>query len=481
MARELFINVMPSEIRAALTDDRGLVEILIERRGRGSLVGGVYLGRVKRVVAAISAAFVDIGLGRDGFLALAEDGRGTASGAPPVHEGEAVLVQVVKDATGTKGVQLSRAPALPGRYLVYAPLRGDVAASRRIGDDAERERLVRLVSGIAEPGEGFILRTAAAGAGADELAGDARQLRRAWAGIEEARAGAAPPARLHADAAPVARVLREHGTDDVSRVRVDDRAAYREALAYCEASLPALADRVRLHAGPEDMFERFGIEDGIARACLPRVDLPSGGVLVIEATEALTTVDVNSGRFGTAGPASGEAALRINLEAADEAARQIRLRNIAGLIVIDFMRMEPGEGWRGLLGVLEAALARDPGAARLLGRTKAGLVEVTRRRRRESLLHVMTEECRACGGRGRRLSRETACLEALRALKRDARTAPPGTLVLRAAPGVAEALRTRHADALSDVRGSAGRVIEISEREDLGDARYDIAVAGSGG
>ena len=368
-------------------------------------------------MSGMEAAFVDIGLSRSGFLGL--DGGRRRNGetmSPP--EGEAVVVQITKDAIAGKGVQLSRRLTLPGRYLVYAPLQDCVMVSRQIDDDGERDRLIGLMTVLADDGEGFIVRTAAVGASAEALEGDRDQLRDAWARIKDGHGTMRAPCCLHEDIDPVLRVLRDQALDDIDAVHVDDSGAAESARKFCERVMPGMAERVRIHAGPQQMFEQYGIEEEIERACSRRVDLISGGSLVIETTEALTSLDVNSGRFDGASDLE-QMAYRTNCEAAVEAARQIRLRNISGLIVVDFIHMEDDGNWDEILGLMEGVTGKDRNPTRVLGVTEAGLVEVTRRRRRPPLLHTMTEICAACGGLGRIKSVDAVSIEILRALQRD--------------------------------------------------------------
>ena len=468
MTRELFVNVMPTEVRAALIEDGRLTDLILERSERASLIGDVYLGRVERVMNG--AAFVDIGMARSGFLGFDE---GRRDGGSSVHEGEAVVVQVLKDATGTKGAQLSRRPALPGRYLVYTPLQDRVTVSRQIADEDERARLAGLVEEIADPGDGFILRTAAVGAGRAELERDAEELFEKWRAIEDARTTANPPSCLHADEDPVLRILRDHALGVIDSIRLDDRAAVAAAREFCERAVAGTAQRVLHHAGPADMFRQFDIEEEIERLRLRRVPLPSGGTLVIESTEALTAIDVNSGRLD-AGPE--RTAFLTNCEAAAEALRQIRLRNIAGLIVVDFIQMDDQSQRNTVLSLLESAAAKDRNATRVLGFSNAGLVEITRRRRREPFLNIMTDTCTACAGLGRIASVDVVCLEILRALRRDARITPPGTLAVRAAPDVAVRLAKRYEEAIGALRAESGRAIEISCEEGRERERYEIVV-----
>lgn len=475
MSQELYINVMAAEVRAALMDESTLIDLIVERTERASVVGNIYLGRVERVMKGMEAAFIDIGLGKSGFLGLDDNRRRNGDTSAPVHEGEAILVQVTKDAINGKGVQLSRRLTLPGRSLVYAPQQDRVMVSRQIEDEGERERLTGLMAGIATDGEGFILRTASVGATADELAADCEQLRQTWAGIEDAQAAEQAPSCLHADLDPVLRVLRDHALDGIDAIHVDDGAAAESARAFCERAMPGMAEKVKLHTGPQQMFEQFGIEEEIERACQRRVDLPSGGGLVVETTEALTAIDVNSGRFDAASDLE-QMALRTNCEAAAEVARQIRLRNISGLIAIDFIHMEEDDNWAEIIDILDEITGTDRNPTRVLGVTEAGLVEITRRRRREPLLHTMTEICKTCGGAGRIASLEAVSIEILRALKREARVVPPGEIVLYAANDVVNSLENDFGELVDGVEDETGRTIVLRAGQDYGRENYDVVV-----
>ena len=474
MSRELLINAMPAEVRAALLVDGSLTDLIIERRRRASLVGNIYLGRVRRVMNGMEAAFVDIGLARAGFLGLDENRRSGAAAAP-VHEGEAILVQVAKDAIGGKGVQLTRRLTLPGRFAVYTPDQPRVTVSRQIDDEPERARLTQLAATVAAPGEGFILRTAAIGVQAAELEADMRQLRDLWAEVSAARKTQEAPSQLHADLDPMLRILRDNALEDIDAIRVDDPPAARLAKDFCVRVMPAMADRVTLHAGPQALFDQYGIEEEIERACAQRLDLPSGGGIVIQTTEALTSIDVNSGRFEGAGGLE-QTAFRTNMEAAREGARQIRLRNIAGLIVIDFIHMETRAHWDELVGAIRAIADADRNPTRILGVTAAGLVEITRRRRREPLQQSMTEPCGICGGAGHVRSLDAVAMDILRALKREASAARPGPLVVYAAPEVVDSLENGYAGAIREVSGGIGRALSLRAEASYGRESFDIVV-----
>ncbi|MEC7489887.1 MAG: ribonuclease E/G [Pseudomonadota bacterium] len=475
MKQELFINVSAAEIRAALTHEDVLVELLIDQPERASVVGNIYLGRVERVMKGLEAAFVDIGLARSGFLGLEAGRRHSEEGTVPVHEGETVLVQITKDAIDGKGVQLSRRLTLPGRYLVYAPTRDRVMVSRQIADETERKRLTELMAGIASPDEGFILRTAAEGASVEDLKADCDQIRDLWRGVTGSQSTSKVPACLYSDLDPILRVLRDYALNTVNTIYLDDPGAAASARAFCMKFMSGMEDRVKIHTGPQQMFEQFGIEDEIVRACERRVDLASGGGLVIETVEALTAIDVNTGRFDNASDLERVAFLT-NCEAAEESARQIRLRNISGLIVVDFIHMEEGENWNKVLELFEKVANRDRNPTRILGVTEAGLVEVTRRRRREPLLNTMTHVCQSCGGIGRVKSLGAISIEILRALRREASITPPGELVVYAADNVANSLENNFGVQVDEIEDDFGRTIHLrSDEEYIGD-NYDIVV-----
>ena len=473
MTTELFVSTLPGEVRAALVEDGTVTELAFERAADASIVGNIYLGRIERMMPGTSAAFVNIGLVRAGFLALG-DRRQRSGSAGVLHEGAAVVVMAVKDPAGRKGPELSLRVSLPGRHLVYLPRDGRIAVSRRIADEDERQRLLGLVSKITAQEEGLVIRTAATGASRADLEADLQRLREIWASIEEARTAAVAPALLHADLDPVIRILRDQTLDEIDRLVLDDRVAADGARRYCEALVPGWSERVTLHSSGDDMFEILGIETEIERACDRRVRMPSGGDLVIESMEALTAIDVNSGSF-EAGSDPERTAFEVNREAAAEALRQIRLRNLSGLIVIDFIGMEDPDHWRAVLALLEREALRDRTSSRVLGRTRAGLVELTRRRRRPSLAQLMAESCASCRGSGRAVSPNAASLDILRVLQREGATLPVGQVILHAAPEVAAMLESRYVDALRDLETRIARRVDVRVATGFANHQYEIA------
>lgn len=473
MAGELLINVTGDEFRTAVVEDGELVDLIIEREGRSSLVGNIYLGRVARLMPGMEAAFVDLGTDRAGFLPLTSRDEGTPNFDPT--EGEAVCVQVVRDPIGRKGAQLSRNLSLAGRHVVLTPERERVAVSRLIEDEDERQRLTALAGALAGPGEGFILRTAAEGVGEADLAADAEQLRALWADIEPTRDQATAPVLLHNDLGPLERILRDHGAAGPLAIRIDDTAAFVKAGEFCQRTMPEAASALVQHDGPAPLFEMYDVEAVVERALERRVALVSGAGIVIETTEALTAIDVNSGSF-TGGSGPEDNALLTNLDSAAEIARQIRLRNIGGLIVIDFIHMEQDESWEKVLEALGQGLARDRTPVRLIGLTEAGLVEVTRRRRRESLIQTLTASCPQCAGDGFVKTVDTAGFEVLRALRREAAHGGGGMLVVTAGEELISHLETDADDAITGLEQASGRAVEFRVEPGYEHDRFDILI-----
>ena len=489
MSAEILINSGLGETRIAVVEDGVLREVTIERPHRRSIVGAIFLGRVASVVPSMNAAFVEIGLERAGFLGAYEarpptQASGRSRDAPPigdsVHEGESVLVQAVKDPLSDKGARMSRQLSLAGRYLVYAPYGDGVAISRRISEEEARDRLSELVgeAAIAEGAEGgFIVRTAAADASSEELAADIRELGEVWAEICEARDNADPPTCLFNDLGPVERSLRDYVQPGTARILIDDAGALNAARSYCKRHLPAFTDLLEHHKDG-NLFDLFSVEDDIAAAREPRVELPSGGHIVIEATEALTAVDVNSGR--ATGPDNhGETIRLTNVEAAREVARQVRLRNIGGLIVVDFIHMsDPAKGAE-VLDELRRCAAADRAPMQIGEFSQFGLVEITRKRTRDALPTLLSENCAACEGAGRMATTETVAYEILRQAEKEARAgsaAGDGDRLVQiyAAPEVSELLNGDAGELVDALEDRLGCGIEVSPDSSLAREQYEI-------
>jgi ribonuclease G len=483
MAIEVLIQAGAGEIRIATLAEGKLEELSFERsigedhaRGCHSLIGDIVLGRVRRVMAGMQAAFIEIGGLRDGFLAL-RDARMLAKKDDPeigdcLREGDSVLVQVIKDPIGEKGARLSAAVTLPGRLLVMTPGQPEINLSRRIEDENVRAGLIGLGKKLlAEPGlvsgAGYIFRAVAIEASLENLAQDALGLAEIWRGIEEKRKTARPPATLYHDLGPIERTLRDHVRGAVTRVVLDDAGAAESARAYCRRAMPEAEKLIELTSTP--VFD--GLEDEIAALALPRVQLASGGWITIETTEALTAIDVNSGRF--AGGGLEETSHAVNLEAAGEIGRQIRLRGIGGLIVVDFIQLRDAEHVAEILAALEQSLSFDRAPVMVSPMSAFGIVAITRKRVREPLGHLTGVPCAACGGAGRMPSRESVAFQLLRRVEREARATPGREIVAEAAPDVAEWLNAHLGQITPELaRRGAGRVRFAAG--DFGREEFDV-------
>lgn len=485
MSVEILVNVAPGETRVAQVEHGVLQEVHLQRDSRDSVVGNIYLGRVQRVLPGMQAAFVEIGLARTAFLhasdivsARGEEGDVTPGIQHLLSNNDSVLVQVVKEPLGSKGARLTTDLSIPSRYLVLMPYSEHVAVSARIEDAAERERLRATVAEIkAELGQrgGFIVRTVGEGADRQALAADMRFLDRLWRSIQEQVMRTEPGSLVHGDLPLVTRMLRDMLFTEVDRVRIDDPAASRIMADFAQRFVPELAGRIERYEGDGPIFDLFGVEDELQRALLPEVPLKSGGSIVIEQTEAMTTVDVNTGGF-VGSRNLDETILKTNLEAAAAIARQLRLRNLGGIIIIDFIDMGTAGHRDQVLRALERALAADPAKSAISQISPLGLVEMTRKRTRESLEHVLCEPCPACQGRGSVKSVETVCHEILRELLRSARQFDAEELLVLASPDVVAMLLDEQADALADLAEAIHRRVRLQAESLYLQEQFDVVL-----
>ncbi|HEY3078026.1 MAG TPA: ribonuclease G [Burkholderiales bacterium] len=425
MSEEILINVTPRETRVAVVAAGVVQELLIERSSGRGLVGNIYMGRVARVLPGMQSAFIDVGLERAAFLHVADIWENREPGKPIekiLAEGQPMLVQVVKDPIGSKGARLSTQISLAGRLLVYLPHDPHIGISQRIEDENGRaqlrDRLKELLP--AEEKGGFIVRTLAEAASEDELRADLGYLRHLWATIRERSQGAKAPQLLYQDLSLAQRVLRDMVGAGTARVLVDSRENYQKLAAFAQGYMPQLVTRIEHYTGERPLFELYNVEDEIEKALSRRVDLKSGGYLILDQTEAMTTIDVNTGGF-VGSRNFDDTIFKTNLEAAQAIARQLRLRNLGGIIVLDFIDMESDEHRGAVLEEFKRALARDRTRITVNGFTALGLVEMTRKRTRESLAHVLCEPCPTCGARGEVKTAVTVCYEILREILREAR------------------------------------------------------------
>ena len=483
MSVEIFINIAPRESRAALLEGGVLQEVHVERASRRGIVGNLYKGRVTRVLPGMQAAFVEIGLARTAFLHAQDIAAPDEAGPEPdirrlVNPGDDLLVQVVKDPMGAKGARLTTVVSLPSRYLVSMPRGQGIGVSTRIEDEAERLRLREAMQALVAEGHagGYIVRTAAEGVDAARLAADLDYLERLWTQVRERALRAAPGELVHEDLPLARRVLRDELARGVERVLVDDPAELAQLESFVREFLPRQAPRLELHAASRPIFDLHGIEEEIDRALEREVPLKSGGHLVIDQTEAMTTIDVNTGAF-VGHRNLDDTILRTNLEAAAAIARQLRLRNLGGIIIIDFIDMQDAAHRERVLAALRQALAADHAQTGVAPISPFGLVEMTRKRTRESLERQLCEPCQACEGRGRVRSVETVCQDILRELLRQARQTGDRELLVLAHRDVVERLLGEGSDALAALEAAAGRPVRLQAETLYAVDRYDVVSA----
>ncbi|MDE3011732.1 MAG: ribonuclease G [Pseudomonadota bacterium] len=484
MNNNILINVTPQETRVAVMEQGVPQEIHVERASARGLVGNIYLGRVARVLPGMQSAFVDIGLERAAFLHVA-DIFGARSGQEehrPIErmlsEGQPLLVQVSKDAIGTKGARLTTQIGIAGRMLVHLPQEKHIGVSQRIEDEAERNQLrERLTTLLAGHEGGFIVRTMAEGATDRELLDDSHYLMRLWAHLREASLKAAPPALLYQDLSLALRVVRDFITDGTERVVVDSRETLQKLREFCQQYSPDTEGCLEHYSGERPLFDLFGVEDEIVRALSRRVDLKSGGYLVIDQTEALTTVDVNTGAF-VGGRNFDDTVFRTNLEAAQSIARQLRLRNLGGIIIADFIDMESTEHRDSVLAEFRKALSRDRTRITVNGFTTLGLVELTRKRTRESLAHVLCEICPTCSGRGELRTAQTVCYDILREIVRTARQFPQSQQIrILASQKVIDLFLDEESHSLAELSDFIGKEISLQVQSEYSQENFDVVLS----
>jgi ribonuclease G len=478
MTREILVNVTPHETRVALVEDGLAQELFIERAGRRGLVGNLYKGRVARVMPGMQAAFVDIGLERNAFLHVSDVAHAAAADAAPdigalLHDGDELLVQVIKDPLGGKGARLSTLASLASRLLVYMPRGSGAGVSSRIADAAERERLRTEMRALANEG-GFVVRTAAVGASSALLTADMQYLTKLWARARARYAQVSAGTLVYEELPLSLRVLRDEFDADVGRVLVDSAAEQARLYEFAGDFLPDALSRIQLHAEARPLFALHEIEDEIQRALERRVPLPSGGNLVIEQTEAMTTIDVNTGAY-VGHRDLEQTAYRTNLEAASVIARQLRLRNLGGVIIVDFIDMGAGQREQ-LLAALRTALASDRTRTEVEDLAAFGLVAMTRKRTRESLEQLLCEPCQQCGGRGFHRSAESVCHEIYRELLRQGGTFPGQPLRVLAHPAVIERLEHEQAPLLSELAVKLGSAPRLQAEALHGLEQFDVIV-----
>ena len=483
MNEQILINVTPQETRVAVTEQGAVQELHIERDSSRGIVGNVYLGRVCRVLPGMQSAFVEIGLARAAFLHVADiwmarNGDGQVRPIEKIlSEGQTLLVQVVKDPIGSKGARLSTQVSIAGRLLVYLPQDPHIGISQRIEDVAERENLREKVHSLIPPGEsgGFIVRTVAETATESELKSDIDYLVTLWTQIQQSAATAAPQALLYQDLALSTRVLRDLVTDTTERVIVDSRETFHRLMEFAGKFTTKALPILEHYSGERPLFDLFAVEEEIEKALARRVNLKSGGYLIIDQTEALTTVDVNTGGF-VSGRSFDDTIFKTNLEAAQSIARQLRLRNLGGIIIVDFIDMENAEHRNAVLAEFNKALARDRTRMTLSGFTQLGLVEMTRKRTRESLAHVLCEACPTCGGRGEVKAARTVCYEILREILRESRQFSAREFRILAAQVVIDLFLEDESQSLAMLEDFIGKPVSMQAESSYSQEQYDIVL-----
>ncbi|GAB6263277.1 ribonuclease G [Photobacterium sp. CCB-ST2H9] len=488
MSTELLINVTPSETRVAMIEGGNLQEIHIERESKRGIVGNIYKGKVSRVLPGMQAAFVDIGLDKAAFLHASDIVPHTECVAENekqqfqvrdiselVRQGQDLVVQVVKDPLGTKGARLTTDVTLPSRYLVFMPGASHVGVSQRIESETERERLKALVMPHCDELGGFIIRTAAEGATTEEMAQDAAFLKHLWRKVLERRRKYKSKSMLYGELGLAQRILRDFVGTELDSIYVDSRLAFENLMEFTDEFVPEISSKLVHYTGEQPIFDLYDTENEIQRALDRKVELKSGGYLIIDQTEAMTTIDINTGAF-VGRRNLEETIFNTNIEATKAIARQLRLRNLGGIIIIDFIDMASEEHRRRVLTALEHALSYDRVKTNINGFTQLGLVEMTRKRTRESIEHVLCGTCPTCEGRGTVKTVDSVCYEILREITRVNRAYDADRFVVYVSPAVAETLAGEEYHALAELEVFIGKQVEVKIEPLYNQEQFDVVM-----
>lgn len=497
MSEEILINVTPHETRVAVIENGILQEVYIERASKRGLVGNIYKGKVSRVLPGMQAAFIELGLERTAFLHASDivrtvssidDGddsegalerpaeRPVESITSLLREGQQLLVQVVKDPLGSKGARLTTHISIPSRLLVFMPDMDHVGISQKIEDEQERQRLKDIVGGYAQKtGGGYIVRTVGEGVSEEELLTDMDFLRRLWESIVEDASTAGTGTVVYQDMPLPLRVIRDMVREDIEKVRIDSRETYGKVMEFVSEYVPDMAQCIEHYPGERPIFDLYSVEDEIQRALERKVQLKSGGHLVIDQTEAMTTIDVNTGAF-VGHRNLEETIFKTNLEAAQAIARQLRLRNLGGIIILDFIDMQEEEHKRQVLRALEKSLERDHAKTQISEVSNLGLVEMTRKRTRESLEHILCETCSVCQGRGSLKTAETVCYEIFREILREARQYDAQTLLVLASQEVVDLLLDEESASVAELEEFISKTIKFQVEALYTQEQFDVVL-----
>jgi ribonuclease G len=474
VSEEILINVTPSETRVAVVENGVVQELYIERSSRRGWVGNIYKGRVSRVLPGMQAAFVNIGLERAAFLHASdirsppgqlgdlESKVGVPSITSLLSEGQEVMVQVIKDPIGTKGARLTTQVSIASRYLVYMPEMSGIGVSLKIDNEEERQRLKNLLASVCLEDDrgGYIIRTVAEGAIENDLRTDMEFLHKLWCTIKERSQATKASSVVHEDLSLVMRTMRDLVHERVERVRVDSRETYHKLVDFAERFIPGLLATIECYQGERPIFDLYGIEDEIQKSLGRKVQLKSGGYLIIDPTEAMTTIDINTGAF-VGHRNLEETIFKTNLEAAQAICRQLRLRNLGGIIIVDFIDMEEEDHKRQVLRALEKGLEKDHAKTHISEVSSLGLVEMTRKRTRESLEQVLCETCPTCSGRGTVKTVETICYEILREVLREARQFEASQYLVIAAQEIVDRLMDEESASVAELETFIGKPIKF--------------------
>ena len=491
ISKEILINVTPRETRVAVLENGVLQEIYIERASRLGIVGNIYQGKVVRVLPGMQAAFVDIGLDRAAFLHASDINTGVNNNfnadepqdrkVPNITEllteGQLVQVQVIKDPLGTKGARLTTHISIPARFLVYMPGLRHVGVSQKIEDDVEKDRLKTLVCDLAERRDqfGYIVRTAAESQTEEAFAADMDYLAKLWTEIQERSVAQSEPGLVHEDLRLAMRVMRDLVGTNIEKVRVDSKEAYQSVAKFARKFMTGVAEVVEHYPGERPIFDLYGVEDEIQKALERKVYLKSGGYLIIDQTEAMTTVDINTGAF-VGHRNLEETIFKTNLEAVQAIVRQLRLRNLGGIIIIDFIDMQDEEHKRQVMRALEKNLEKDHAKSQITDVSMLGLVEMTRKRTRESLEHVLCDTCPTCSGRGTVRSAQTICYEIFRELLREARQYDAQKYLVLASQEVVDLLLDEESASIAELEAFIGKPVVLQVEAQYTQEQFDVVL-----
>lgn len=484
MNEDILINITPQETRVALVLQGAVQELHIERTLTRGLAGNVYLGKVVRVLPGMQSAFIDIGLERAAFLHVADiwEARphdGSNAAPTPIEkllfDGQVLTVQVIKDPIGTKGARLSTQISIAGRMLVYLPQDHHIGISQKIEKEAERERLRTRLQNLLPSDEqgGYIVRTQAEDASDEDIAADVDYLRKTWGAIQQSARTRPPTTLLYQDLSLAQRVLRDFVHEETASIQVDSRENFLKLVEFAQVYTPGVLSRMAHYTGERPLFDLYGVEEEILRALGRRVDLKSGGYLIVDQTEAMTTIDVNTGGY-VGGRNFADTIFKTNLEAAHAIARQLRLRNLGGIIILDFIDMENNEHRNQVLAELKKTLARDRTKVSVSGFSALGLVEMTRKRTRESLAHILCEPCPACSGKGQVKTSRTICYEILRELLREAKQFNPREFRIVASQEVIDLFLEEESQHLAMLGDFIGKRISLQVEKGYHQEQYDV-------